>query len=491
MSIFGMLIVALFFVLRAVTPSDGARMVITDPVWQTESVVLTLWDAPPGGTSGRFEILEVNGVKMKDLVQSAFFLQSRADLQAAYQNGSTVIYSARRTEYDPDAERGDTSQILYVQSTLQPFPWDKWFARNWLIVLATVGCFVICAGVFITRPNETTSRAMLLWVPGLFASQMMYSLGLQIGDFVRPLNLWWFMLSASAGYILTLIALLRFAFEFTRPPERMRIVLRNRRSILLSYAAPYVFFFAYLTVQWFADPVALHWFGKWRIATAIIAGACIGLSLVVAMWSYLKTRDYRTRQKVRWIVYTGGVVGVLNMLLITLPALFIRRPLASLTVASMLFFAFTLGIAFAIVRYRYLDVDVIINRTLVAGVITAMLALFYLGALLVVQRVLGDDIDRQQGSDIVLVATTLIGVALFTPIRNAAQKIIDRVFYRDKFESQRWIAQFTASLRNDEYANMDKLSQDLIGVAGSVAHTPHAGLWLRDVPRRPAEQEAR
>lgn len=483
----GMLIVISFFVLRAITPSDGARMVITEPVWQRESVVLTMWGAPPGGTSGRFEILAVNGVSMTDLAQSAFFLRPISDLQAAYRAGNTVIYSARRTQFDPDAERGDTSQIMFVQSTLQPFPWDKWFASNWLIILVTLGSIIICVGVFITRPGETTSRAMLLWVPSLSASQVMYSLGLQIGDFANPINLWWFMLTASGGYILTLIALLRFAFEFTRPPENMRIVLSNRRSILFSYAVPYIFFFVFLTIQWMADPVALHWFSKWRIATAIIAGVCIALSLAVAIWSYIKTRDYRTRQKIRWIVYTGGLVGVLSILLISLPALFIRRPLANLTVASVLFFVFTLGIAYAILRHRYLEVDVIINHTLVAGVITAVLAVFYLAALVVVQQLFGDALDRQQGSDIVLVATTLIGVALFTPIRNTAQKIIDRVFYRDKFQSQRRIAQFSADLRNDEYARMDKLSQDLIGVAATVARTPHAGLWLRNVSRTPAE----
>lgn len=485
----GVLIVVSFFVLRAITPSDGARMVITEPVWQRESVVLTLWDTPAGGTSGRFEILAVNGVSMIDLAQSAFYLRPIPDLQAVYRAGNTVIYSARRTNFDPDAERGDPSQIVFVQSTLQPFPWDKWVARNWLIILVSAGSIVICVGVFITRPNETTSRAMLLWVPSVLASQVMYSLGLQIGDFVNPINLWWFMLTASAGYILTLIALLRFAFEFTRPPENMRIVLSNHRSILFSYAVPYIFFIAFLVIQWAADPVALHWFSKWRVATAIIAGACIALSLGVAVWSYIKTRDYRTRQKVRWIVYTGGLMGVLSILLISLPALFIRRPLASLTVASVLFFVFTLGIAYAIVRYRYLEVDVIINRTLVAGVITAVLALFYLAALVIVQRLFGDALDRQQGSDIVLVATTLIGVALFTPIRNTAQKVIDRLFFREKFQSQRRIAQFSASLRNDEYAKMEKLSRDLVGVASAVAHTPHAGLWLRDVPRAPAEAE--
>ncbi len=484
------LIAMSFFVLRANTPSDGARMVITEPVWQRESVVLTLWDAPPSDTSGRFEILAVNGVSMADLVQSAFFLKPNPDLQAMYRVGNTVIYTAKRTNFEPDVERGDANQLMFLQAKLQPFPWDKWFSRYWLIILVTAGSAAICVGVFITRPNETTSRAMLLWVPSLFASQVMYSLGLQIGDFAaQPINLWWFMLTASAGYILTLTALLRFSFEFTRPPERMRLMLSNRRSILFSYAVPYIFFFGFLLVQWVNDPVALHWFAKWRAATAIIAGACISLSLGVAIWSYVKTRDHRTRQKIRWIVYTGGLVGVLSQVLIALPALLIRRPIANLTDASVLFFVFTLGIAYAIVRHRYLEVDVIINRTLVAGVITVALALFYLAALLVVQRMFGAALDRQQGSDIVLVATTLLGVALFTPIRNTAQRIIDRVFYREKYQSQRRIAQFNADLRNDEYARMDKLSHDLIGVAAAVAHTPHAGLWLREVPRLPADAE--
>jgi hypothetical protein len=484
--ILGLTLVAGFFVLRANTPSDGARMIITNDVWGDAGVVITPWQSILGEEQSSLEVLTVNGVRVSDLAQAAVAGQPNP-VQADYQVDREAQYVARRAIRDNSSNAGGVSrpQALLVQATLRPFPFDVWFAQNWLLIFVTMGSMIIAGIVFFRHPSDRTTRAMVLWVPGIFASQIMYSLGLQIGDFVNPLNLWWFMITASLGYILTLVALLRFAFEFTRPPERVAMALRNSRSIVASYIVPYSFFFGFLIWQWLADPNALRWFGKWRTATGLIAIACISLSLLVAAWSYVKTNDYATRQKIRWIVYAGGVVGLVTVLLNSLPALLIRRPIASLTTLSVLFFIFQLTIAYAILRYGYLEVDLFINRTLVIGVMSALLALFYFGALVVVQVLFERVIPSRQGrADIVIVVTTLIGIALFNPVRNRAQRLVDRVFFRQKYEAARRITAFTSALRDDAYADMGHLTADLLAVTRDVARSSEVGLWLRDVTRK-------
>jgi hypothetical protein len=484
--IVGLALVAGFFVLRANTPSDGARMIITNDVWRDAGVVITPWESVFGAEQSSVEVLTVNSVRVSDLAQAAVMGQPNP-IQADYVIGKEVQYVARRPIRDQPENAGGVRrpQGLLVQAALRPFPFDVWFAQNWLLILATVGGLVIAGVVFIRHPSDRTTRAMVLWVPGTFASQIMYSLGVQIGDFVRPLNLWWFMITASLGYILVLVALLRFAFEFTRPPERVAMALRSSRAIVASYVVPFGFFFGFLIWQWLADPNALRWFGKWRTATGLIAIASVSLSLLVAAWSYVKTNDFATRQKIRWIVYAGGVVGLVNVLLNSLPALLIRRPIASLTTLSVLFFLFQLAIAYAILRYGYLDVDVFINRTLVAGLMSAALALSYFALLIVVQMLFERVIPSRQGrTDIVIVITTLIGIALFNPVRASAQRLVDRVFFRQKYEAARRITAFTSALRDDAYANMDRLSSELLTVTRDVARSTQTGLWLRDITRK-------
>jgi hypothetical protein len=482
--LFGFVMVGVFFVVRANTPSDGARMIITDPVWKNNSVIVTRWEPNPDGTYIRLGVVSVEGVEIADLAQAAVTgdpMLQRAELQQKYQAGQEVVYAARRARRDDTADALLKRPLLPIRARLGPFPWGVWAQQNWLVIASSIGCLLIAGYVFYRRPGDRTTRAMILWIPGLWASQVMYSLGLQVGDFIHPANLWLFMVTASAGYILTLIAIVRFAFEFTRPPERVAPVLRNWRSIAATYFVPYAFFVIFLAWQWIVDPHALRWFGKWRWATAIIAVSCIGLAVLVSVYSYVNTRDNETRKKVRWIVYTGGLVGALSLVVVSVPALLIGRPLTDLAANSVLFLVFMLAIAYAILRYRYLELDVIVNRTLVIGVMTAALAVVYFSALVVMQLIFGPRRGTNDSlSDIVIVLTTLIGIALFKPVRHVAQRLVDRAFYRGKYEASKRIAGFTAALRDDKYANMSVLTSDLLDVSRDVARSDGAGLWLRE-----------
>ena len=134
-----------------------------------------------------------------------------------------------------------------------------------------------------------------------------------------------------------------------------------------------------------------------------------------------------------------------------------------------------IGMGVAILRYRLYQIDHIINRTLVYGSLTAVLALVYVGSVVVLQGALR--ILTGQESQLAVVVSTLAIAGLFIPLRRGMQSFVDCRFYRRKYDTTKTLETFGAKLRDE--TNLHALSNDLVGVVRETMQPTHVSLWLR------------
>jgi hypothetical protein len=175
------------------------------------------------------------------------------------------------------------------------------------------------------------------------------------------------------------------------------------------------------------------------------------------------------RQQMKWFVYTAALILLLAPVEGLLPDI----------VSNVLFGVVLIGlptaIGIAVLRYRLYDIDLLINRTLVYGPLTAMLVLFYVGGVVSLQYAFRTLTGQE--SQIAVVASTLAIAALFNPLRRRVQAFVDRRFYRRKYDAARTLASFSAKLRDE--TDLDALNAELVSVVRETMQPEHVSLWLR------------
>jgi hypothetical protein len=203
------------------------------------------------------------------------------------------------------------------------------------------------------------------------------------------------------------------------------------------------------------------------VEQAIILCGLVGavVSLVVRL---LRARGDE-RQQIKWLVYIASIT-VVGALLLPLSDAFWLVVLLSIC-------AMPLAVGIAILRYRLYDIDILINRTLVYGSLTAILAGVYFGGVTATQALFRTLTGQEKSPQLVVVASTLVIAALFNPLRRRIQSFIDRRFYRSKYDAQKTLEAFSATLR--EETDLGALSENLVGVVRETMQPAHVSLWLR------------
>jgi hypothetical protein len=194
------------------------------------------------------------------------------------------------------------------------------------------------------------------------------------------------------------------------------------------------------------------------------------LALVSVVVRYLRSGDVQ-RQQIKWLMLATALSALMVFFEeITGIELDTEVPFA-VSIAL-----FPSAIAVAIFRYRLYDIDVIINRALVYGVLSASLALVYIGGVVGLQGLLSPLFG--EGNQFAVVASTLAIAALFNPLRRRIQSFIDRRFYRHKYDAQKTLESFGVRLRQE--TDLDTLGGDLVSVVRETMQPEHVALWLRE-----------
>jgi hypothetical protein len=183
------------------------------------------------------------------------------------------------------------------------------------------------------------------------------------------------------------------------------------------------------------------------------------------------------RQQIKWVAYAGALGGGASLPTYTVLEA-VNLPwlhLAGYVPALVGILGVPTAVGIAITRYRLYDIDILINRTLVYGTLTATLVALYLVGIVVFQRLFVFLTGQQ--STLAVVASTLLIAALFNPLRRSLQSFIDRRFYRRKYDARKTLERFSARLRDE--TDLDALSDDLVGVVRETLQPAHASLWLR------------
>ena len=196
------------------------------------------------------------------------------------------------------------------------------------------------------------------------------------------------------------------------------------------------------------------------------------------------------RQQTKWVVLGIGLTALCEIVIGLVVTIF--PPLGN-ALATLVFVGYgtsvapvlvPISIGLAVLRHRLWDIDVLVRRTLVYGTLTAILAGLYF-AVVVTAQFLGERLTGQTAPPAwLIVATTLLIAALFTPLRRRIQAAIDRRFYRRKYDAARTVEAFAATLRTE--TDLSELSAHLVGVVEETMQPASVSLWLR--PRTRGEE---
>jgi hypothetical protein len=204
--------------------------------------------------------------------------------------------------------------------------------------------------------------------------------------------------------------------------------------------------------------------------------------IFVASTSLLERLRYARgieRQQIKWVVYATALAVSGAVLTFTVSdttnAQWLGWTGFVLLTIGVLGVPISMGIA--VMRYGLYHIDMLINRTLVYGLLTGMLAAVYFGGVAATAAIFRTLTGQEQQPQMVVVVSTLVIAVLFTPLRRRIQGFIDRRFYRRKYDARKTLEAFGAQLR--EETDLDCLRDDLVGVVRETMQPAHISLWLR------------
>jgi hypothetical protein len=376
-------------------------------------------------------------------------------LQESWRAGATLDYTVIRD-----------GQEIHIPVTLVHWQIGKWLQATLLDPVQLAGLLsgyvllALAAFVFLRRPGNPAAGAFLIMMAIMAAFTLGGTLPGGFPNWIDPLAnvlqnyVDWYSLLALFPF-----AIIRFALVFPRPKPI------HQRNPWLSFAALAI---GLILIVFTSDsPIGFYWFVF-----------SLFLTVAILIHNAFTMRDAVSRAQLRWGL--GGLIigfGTLALMFLAGSSGWIESNPDFLD----LMFAFATTVmggmtAVAILRYRLFDIDVIIRRTLVYTVLTAILALVYFGLVILLEGALRTLVESS--GQVVTVISTLTIAALFNPLRHRIQDFIDRRFYRRKYDAVHALASFSETSRRE--VELQSLTGALLGVVDESMQPAHLSLWIRD-----------
>jgi len=241
------------------------------------------------------------------------------------------------------------------------------------------------------------------------------------------------------------------------------------------------------------NPLGLEkypWVGDATLSLTLLLPLCMLASAVSLVLRFLRSGGER-REQIKWLAFAASILG-LGFASYVIPGNILPDDAGGVgplwenlleDAVTLSFAGVPVAVGIAILRYRLYEIDILINRTLVYGSLTATLVAIYFGGIVLLQRLFV--VLTGERSTLAVVASTLLIAALFNPLRRRIQSFIDRRFYRSKYDARKTLEGFSAKLRDE--TDLEALNNDLVGVVRDTMQPAHASLWLRspgEVDRR-------
>jgi hypothetical protein len=196
---------------------------------------------------------------------------------------------------------------------------------------------------------------------------------------------------------------------------------------------------------------------------------------VVSVYLRLRHASGEERRQIEWLVYAAALLGIVVVVSVVGDLFFGGFGWWVFLVVILAFLGLPISIGVAVLRYRLYEIDIIINRTLVYGSLTAMLVLVYVGCVIGLQYILRGLTGEE--SQLAIVASTLVVASLFNPFRRRVQAFIDRRFYRRKYDARKTLEAFSAKLRDE--TDIDALNSELLSTVRQTMQPEYVSLWVR------------
>jgi hypothetical protein len=431
------------------------------------------WLIDEEGTSSLVPVYKANqvgalsGLQPGDIIRAVggkpFEITNIVDSMAipsGWQVGKTVMVAVER------GSQTVTVPVPLVHWTLPAF-W-RYNTRDPGLIVGDLGALFILLlawSIFYLRPEVTSARIILVLGSITFALNIDSFLPVGFADFFNQAA---FIFSNFYNFVIWTALLpssiLMFALFFPQPKQAIR------RHHWLGFIPAAIGLVTLVSLYTSSSLVAVNQLSS-------IEPACLFVAAIAALiHSYFTQRDATSQAQLRWAIW--GFVIALGLSLVNV----IYYTPSKSVVAEILFLVSNLStvviglcLSIAVLRFHLFEIDVIIRKTLVYVLLTGLLALVYLGCVLLLDNLIAA-LSGQQHSAVALVLSTLAIASLFNPLRRRIQTIIDRRFFRRKYNAEQALESFSVSIRDQ--VDLDSMTQTLLGAVRDTLQPDQLGLWL-------------